>query len=102
METDGRVQTVLQVYPRLNPEGAGEEAHGTWNGEEVIRYTALLREAISKSGVPAVILGQNPISADMLEAIEKDGPKATAFALIAVSLLVIVMFPSWRQAARCC
>ncbi|HEY8278753.1 MAG TPA: MMPL family transporter [Bdellovibrionota bacterium] len=98
-ETDGRLGTVLQVYPRLNPQGSGEEAHGTWNGEEVIRYTALLREAIGRSGVQAVILGQNPISADMLEAIEQDGPKATLFAFAAVALLVIVLFPRWRQAA---
>jgi predicted RND superfamily exporter protein len=98
-ETDGRLQTVLQVFPRLNPAGSTEEAHGTWNGEEVIRYTALLREAIRKSGVRAVILGQNPISADMLEAIEKDGPKATLFAFLAVSLLVVLLFPRWSQAA---
>jgi len=98
-ETDGRVQTVIQVYPRLNPEGSTVEAHGTWNGEEVIRYTALLREAIRKSGVNAVILGQNPISADMLEAVEKDGPKATLFAFLAVALLVILLFPHLKQAA---
>ncbi|MGZ3650805.1 MAG: efflux RND transporter permease subunit [Bdellovibrionota bacterium] len=97
-ETDGRVETVLQVYPRLNPSGSAENAHGTWNGEEVIRYTALLREAIRKAGVHAVILGQNPISADMLESIEKDGPKATLFAFIAVAILVVVLFPRFNQA----
>lgn len=98
-ETDGRLQTVLQVYPRLNTPAAGEEARGTWNGEEVIRYTALLREGIRNSGVPAVILGQNPISADMLESIEKDGPKATLFAFVAVALLVVILFPRWKQSA---
>ncbi len=98
-ETNGRVQTVIQVFPRLNTAGSNEMAHGTWNGEEVIRYTALLREAIRKSGVPAVILGQNPISADMLEAIQVDGPKATLFAFLAVALLVVLLFPRWNQAA---
>ncbi len=98
-EANGKLGTVLQVYPRLNTPGEGEESRGTWNGEEVIRYTALLREAITKSGVPAVILGQNPISADMLEAIEKDGPKATFFAFLAVAILVVLLFPRWKQAA---
>jgi predicted RND superfamily exporter protein len=98
-ETDGKVGTVLQVFPRINPAGATGEAHGTWNGEEVIRYTALLREAIRSSGVKAVILGQNPISADMLESIEKDGPKATLFAFLAVAVLVVLLFPHWKQAA---
>ncbi len=98
-ETDGRTGTVVQVYPRLNPSGTDGQAHGTWNGEEVIRYTALLREAIRKSGVHAVILGQNPISADMLESIERDGPKATLFAFLAVAILVVVLFPRFQQAA---
>jgi predicted RND superfamily exporter protein len=99
-ETSGRSDTVLQVYPRIDPAGptVGGNTHGTWNGEEVLRYTALLREAISKSGVRAVILGQNPISADMLESVERDGPKATLFAFLAVALLVILMFPRPRQA----
>jgi hypothetical protein len=97
-ETSGKLRTVVQVYPRLSTSVNGEENHGTWNGEEVIRYTALLREAIHKSGVPAVILGQNPISADMLEAIEKDGPKATAFAFLAVAALVVILFPRKKQA----
>lgn len=96
-EADGRVGTVLQVYPRLNPSGSDGQAHGTWNGEEVIRYTALLREAITKSGVHAVILGQNPISADMLESIQRDGPKATLFAFLAVAFLVVLLFPHWKQ-----
>jgi uncharacterized protein len=97
-ESDGRLQTVVQVFPRLNPSGSGTEAHGTWNGEEVIRYTKLLREAIRSSGVNAVIIGQNPISADMLESIERDGPKATAFAFLAVAILVVLLFPKPKQA----
>lgn len=97
-ETNGKTDTVLQVYPRISPSGEGAPAHGTWNGDEVIRYTALLREAIAKSGVRAVILGQNPISADMLESVERDGPRATLFAFLAVAFLVIVMFPHLRQA----
>ena len=97
-EKDGRLQTVVQAYPRLNNDKSGK-AQGTWNGEEVIRYTALLREGIRESGVDATIIGQNPISADMLEAITKDGPKATAFAFGMVALFVIVLFPRVRQAA---
>lgn len=94
-ESNGKIGTILHVYPRLGDE-EGQLA-GTWNGEEVIRYTRLLREAITESGQPAVIVGQNPVSADMLEAINKDGPVATFFAFAAVALLVIALFPSPRQ-----
>ncbi len=99
-EKNGNLQTVVHAYPRQNFSGDGEaNAQGTWNGEEVIRYTKLLREAIAKAHVPAVILGQNPVSADMLESIEIDGPKATLLAFLAVAILLFLIFPRWKQAA---
>ncbi len=101
-ESDGKIGTMVNVYPRLNKAHLftekNEKAEGTWNGEEVIRYTALLREAIHNSGVSAVIAGQPPISADMLAAISVDGPKATLWAFLLVMILVILMFPNWRHA----
>lgn len=97
-EVDGKIGTMIHVYPRLNVgDDHGKKPTGTWDGEEVIRYTQLLREAIAQVGVPAVIAGQPPVSADMLSAVSRDGPKATLMAFLAVVFLVILMFPNFRH-----
>lgn len=100
-ESDGRLYTMIHVYPHMGAENSSSTASatGTWNGEEVIRYTNMLREAIKSAGVDAVIAGQPPISADMLTAILRDGPKATFVAFLAVMLLVLIMFPHFRNAS---
>ena len=100
-ESNGKIGTMVHVYPRLNsPAIAGAEgSSGTWNGDEVIRYTELLRKGITNAKVNAVIAGQPPISADMLSAIGRDGPKATACALLAVIILVCIMFPNLKHAS---
>jgi predicted RND superfamily exporter protein len=43
-----------------------------------------------RPGTP--VAGQLPVSYDMIKAIEVDGPRATALALLAVILLVVVLF----------
>ena len=100
-EASGRLGTIIHVYPRLNTadESKGESSSGTWDGEEVIRYTELLRQAINDSGAPAVIAGQPPVSADMLSSVSRDGPRATFCAFILVMLLVFVMFPNVKHAS---
>ena len=102
-EGDGTIGRMVHVYPKLSlPQntnsGEKQTVSSTWNGKEVIRYTKLLRESIQSTDTNAVIAGQPPVSADMLATIEKDGPKATAFALIAVSILVFFMFPKIKHA----
>jgi predicted RND superfamily exporter protein len=100
-EASGEIGHIIHVYPRLNTadESKGEASSGTWDGEEVIRYTALLRRAIQEAGVPAVIAGQPPVSADMLSSISHDGPKATLCAFLLVMLLVVVMFPNVKHSS---
>lgn len=96
-ESNGRIGTIIHVYPRLNSgknNDGKKTSSGTWDGEEVIRYTQLLREAINDTKVNAVIAGQPPVSADMLIAISNDGPKATFWAFLSVLILVVVMFPN--------
>lgn len=84
-EQDGSFGRMIHVYPKLE----------FWNGEEIIRFTEILRDAIKRSGVPAAIAGQPPLSADMIASITKDGPRATGFALVGVILLVLFLFPRW-------
>lgn len=97
-ETDGSLYTMIHVYPHLASDSQKDIITGTWNGEEVIRFTTIIRNAIEKAKVQAVIAGQPPVSADMLTAIIRDGPLATIVALVAVIVLVIVMFPHFGNA----
>lgn len=98
-ELDGSLGRMVHVYPKLGQapsvQNKGENS-GFWDGREVIRFAERLREGVRIAGVPAAIAGQPPLSADMIAAISKDGPKATLFAFLAVMLLVIALFPSWE------
>jgi predicted RND superfamily exporter protein len=90
-ELDGTIGKIVHAYPKFE--------HGEfWDGNEVIRFTQRLREAIKRSGVGAVVAGQAPISADLIASIKDDGPKATVFALCSVIILVLFIFPSFKQA----
>jgi predicted RND superfamily exporter protein len=89
-ELDGTMGHMVHVYPKLSGE--------FWDGKEVIRFAERLRESIKIAGVSAQIAGQPPLSADMISAVAQDGPKATAFAFLAVVALVILVFPRWELA----
>lgn len=101
-EMDGSIGRMVHVYPKLRvPARSGDDGkkEGFWDAKEVIRFAEQMRQAIKNAGVPAAIAGQPPLSADMISAIAKDGPKATLFAFLAVVALVIVLFPKfalWR------
>ncbi|MBI3555260.1 MAG: MMPL family transporter [Deltaproteobacteria bacterium] len=97
-ELDGTVGRMVHIYPKLPTAVSGKngEPAGFWDGKEVIRFAERLREAVRVAGVGAAIAGQPPLSADMISAIANDGPKATAFAFLAVMLLVVFIFPSWQ------
>jgi predicted RND superfamily exporter protein len=86
-EKDGTLGRMVVVEPPLS-----ETDDIAWNGKRLINFIHLLRDTADsvKPGTP--VAGQLPISADMVESITEDGPKATTFALIAVVLLVIILF----------
>ena len=86
-EKDGTVGKMVYVEPPL--KGNSEVA---WNGRVLIDFIKDLR-LISDSVSPGIpVAGQLPISADLVESISVDGPRATLFALLAVILLVVVLF----------
>lgn len=82
-ELDGTLGRMVHVYPRLGR---------FWDANEVIQFTRTLREDIERSKGEGIVAGQAPLSADMITAIMKDGPKATLFAFVSVLMLVIVVF----------
>lgn len=86
-EKDGAVGKMVYVEPPL--QGNSEVA---WNGRVLINFINDLR-AIADSVTPGIpVAGQLPISADLVESISIDGPRATLFAFLAVILLVVVLF----------
>ncbi|HVI93221.1 MAG TPA: MMPL family transporter [Anaeromyxobacter sp.] len=89
-ELDGRVGTPLLVYPASRTD--------VWNGRDVIRFADELRGL----GLPrdAPIASSMLVFADVLRAIEKDGPRATLVSLAGVVLLVILAFGLGQRTAR--
>lgn len=88
-EMNGTVGNMIHVYPKIQDAGF-------WDGRQVIRFAETIRQGVRHSGAGAFIAGQPALSADLIQSISKDGPKATLFALLAVMGLVLVLFPKWK------
>lgn len=83
-EKDGSRGKLILIEPPL--------VHEPWGGDNVVPYIKKLRTIADsvKPGTP--IAGSLTITSDMVEAISKDGPKATLFAFVSVILLVVFLF----------
>jgi hypothetical protein len=85
---DARAKTVL-VYPTLSKR--------LWEGHALERFVSDLRKTTSDAsasvgGSPPRIAGSQPLTADILSAVEHDGPRITALAFAAVVVVVIALF----------
>jgi predicted exporter len=90
-ELDGRVGTPVLVYPasRMDP----------WNGRSVSAFAAELRSIpLPSTGIP--MASSTLVFADVLAAIEKDGPRATLLSLVGVVALVLLAFGLGRRTIR--
>ena len=85
-EKDGSVGKMVLVEPPLTNE--------TRDGDRLIAFIHELRGVADSVAPGSPVAGSLPISSDMIEAITRDGPKATLFAFIAVVVLVIILFHS--------
>ena len=87
-ETDGRFGTMVLLYPKA--------ALNVWDGREVLRFAQELRGLpLPRPDIPTA--GSILVFADMLAAMNQDGPKATLLSLGGVALLVLAMFISGRK-----
>ena len=57
-----------------------------------IPFVKEVREIVDSVAPGTPIAGQLPVTADMLEAVVRDGPRATLFAFLAVVVLVVLLF----------
>ena len=89
-ELDGKVGTPVLVYPSAQID--------VWNGLDVRRFAAELRAVGLPPDAPAA--SSLLVFSDVLDAIEHDGPRATALSLGGVVLLVLVAFGLGRRSVR--
>ena len=87
-EKDGTIGKLVLIEPPLTEV--------TRERDPLIGFIHLLRSVTDSVAPGSPVAGGLPISADMLEAIARDGPKATLFAFLAVIVLVILLFRQFR------
>jgi predicted RND superfamily exporter protein len=92
-ENDGSVGKLVLVEPPLNND--------LWAGSKLLQFIGDLRNTADSFAPGIPVAGTQSITSDMIEAITRDGPKATLFAFIAVVTLVIVLFHNFRTVGLC-
>ncbi len=95
-EKDGSLGRFVVVEPPLDRKN-----DIAWDGSRLVGFIHRLRNIADSVGPDIAVAGQLPISADMVESISYDGPRATLFAFIAVVLLVILLFREVKTVTRC-
>jgi predicted RND superfamily exporter protein len=84
-EHSGAIGSAVLVFPKLNK--------ALWQGDNLLLYANTLRSIAQEAKPkPARVAGAFPISADIIAAIRRDGPLASAYAFLGVLLLVVLMF----------
>ncbi|OFZ56815.1 MAG: hypothetical protein A2428_00375 [Bdellovibrionales bacterium RIFOXYC1_FULL_54_43] len=83
-EKDGSIGKLVLVEPPLD--------NSIWEGERLIAFIQQLREAADSVAPGTPVAGTLGITSDMILSISRDGPRATAFALLAVVVLVVFLF----------
>lgn len=90
-EVDGRVGTPVLVYPSGRMD--------VWNGLDVRRFARELRSVpMPRADLP--MASSTLVFADVLDAIEHDGPRATVLSLAGVVALVMIAFGLGRRSVR--
>ncbi len=83
-EKDGSVGKLVLVEPPLGNALA--------EGDQLIGFVRKLRKIADSIAPGTPIAGALPVSADLVESITNDGPRATFFSFLAVFLLVVFFF----------
>jgi predicted RND superfamily exporter protein len=83
-ERDGAIGRTVLVYPR--------PSKALWVGPTIGAFVEAIRAAAVADGARGRVAGSLPLSADIFEALGRDGPLATALALSGVTLLVVAVF----------
>jgi uncharacterized membrane protein YdfJ with MMPL/SSD domain len=91
VERDGSAGRIALAFPRKV---------GWSTQRETQAQAELIRGAIARSGARAQAVGQNLLFSDLVDAIERDGPRASALAFAGVVALVLVALRRFRPARQ--
>lgn len=83
-EKNGEVGKIAYVYPN--------DKASLWNGRNLIRFADLIRKNTLPNGEILRGSGDSVIFADLLQAVTRDGPRATLYAFVAVCAVVALIF----------
>jgi len=84
-ERDGTLNRAVLLYPKPSP--------ALWNGDRLLGLAAAERAVAEQTGgVPARVAGSLLLSADIIDAVQRDGLKATLAALGGVIVIVLLLF----------
>jgi predicted exporter len=86
LDKDGNIDRNVLVFPTLGP--------ATWDARKMAEFSRDLREVATSVGDGAPVVGSLTLSADIVAAMRRDGPLATASAMIAVLLVALLAFRS--------
>jgi uncharacterized membrane protein YdfJ with MMPL/SSD domain len=89
-EADGRVGLMLSIH---SANGLDE-----WNGHDLVRFASSVRKLQLPDGETVTTSGSSVIFADILDAIEADGPKVTAVAALGLIVMVLLVVGRNRRA----
>jgi predicted RND superfamily exporter protein len=91
-ERDGSFGNLVVVEPPLR-------SRGNWEGNQLMHLIGQLRSTADAVAPGSPVAGSLAVTADILIAISRDGPRATLFAVLAVVLLVITLFRNFETVA---
>ena len=83
-ERDGRTGLLVALYPR--------HGRSVWDGHFLMKVADASREVSLPDGETVTSAGVATIFADMIKAIERDGPRAVVASLLGVMLLVLLAY----------
>lgn len=89
-EKDGTRGTILLV------ENAAKR-FSIWDGRYLMKWAAALRAVRLPDGSRPPLAGRAPVFADMVEAVQADGPKAVLVSFLAVVVLTLLTFRGLRE-----
>jgi len=90
-ERDGRIGYLIQIRPAALLD--------EWNGKDLVRFANAVRRLELDDHETVTTSGASVIFADILEAIEKDGPKVTVVAAGGLIIMVVLLVGWNRRAA---
>jgi uncharacterized protein len=91
MDREGRFDRNVLIFPRLTSD--------TWKMGNIAEYTHDIRQVVESVSSTAVVTGHLLVSNDIIDAMRRDGPRATGIALGVTLLVVLLTFRSWELSA---